>query len=874
MSVYTLHVISHTHWDREWYLSFQALRLRLVDLIDNLLDLLDRDPEFRFFHLDGQTIVLEDYLEIKPENEERLRKHIRSGRILIGPWYQQNDQFLVSAESNVRNMLIGMRSAGDFGGPMMVGYCPDTFGNVSQMPQILRGFGIDNMLFGRGFNAGAHPRTEFEWESPDGSRILAIVMPLWYNNAERIPADPEAVVDMLDRLKNAMGPKAAVPHLLLMNGVDHLEPQYDLSVAIRLASERLRGDTLIHTNMPAYVGAVKASLAESGVELEVFRNELREDNHRQVLAGTLTTRMYLKQANHGSQTWLERYAEPVSTCAWTLGGKYPSGALTYAWKLLMQNHTHDSICGCGDDQAHREMEPRFRQVNQVAEDLTNRSIDHLARKIKTDADSLVVFNTLAWERTDKVRATVDLPLGDITYGEPEIDLTREARGFQITDAGGRPVPFAVTGSRIISTRTLIPSELPRLQMVKRFSIEFIAENVPAVGYKTYAITPAGSMPEFAGPPLFDGGALTNGMVRASFDRGALTVESLSDGRVYRNLNVFEDCGEAGDEYTRAKPARDARFTSAECEAQVSVIDRSPISATLRVEQTLMLPESATEDYSGRSERLVPCPVASYITVTRGISRVDIRTEVENNAKDHRLRVLFATGLDTEVSHADGHFDVVTRPIAVPKEWVNAATARPQQSWVDVNDGKSGLCLINRGLPEYELYDDEDRTLALTLLRCMARFVAGNEALALETAEAQCIGKHVFEYSIRPHAGNWERARVWRQANRFNAPLYVRQTGAHDGDLPAEMSFVEVEPAELVVTAIKKAESEDRLIVRFYNVGDEDVEGVVTVPGAKSCDVMNLNEEPVERLRVGDGGSVRLSVGGRRIVTLGFGFVGL
>ncbi len=187
----TLHVVSHTHWDREWYLPFQQFRLRLVDLIDRLLHLMDSDPDFRYFNLDAQTIVLEDYLQIKPENRERLENYIHEGRITVGPWYELNDEFLTSGEATVRSLLEGHRIADEFGACMKIGYLPDQFGNISQMPQILRGFGIDNAVVGRGYHLGGHRKMEFWWEAPDGSRVLTSLMAFWYNNAQRFPADPE-----------------------------------------------------------------------------------------------------------------------------------------------------------------------------------------------------------------------------------------------------------------------------------------------------------------------------------------------------------------------------------------------------------------------------------------------------------------------------------------------------------------------------------------------------------------------------------------------------------------------------------------------------------------------------------------------------------
>ena len=163
-----VHLISHTHWDREWYLTREQFRLRLIDLVDRVLEMLRADSGYAYFHLDGQTIVLEDYLELHPENADEIRGLIRSGRLLVGPWYVMPDEFLVSGESLVRNLALGHRIARAFGGSMPVGYLPDLFGHVGQMPQILRQFGLDNAILWRGFGG---PPAEYWWESPDGSRV-------------------------------------------------------------------------------------------------------------------------------------------------------------------------------------------------------------------------------------------------------------------------------------------------------------------------------------------------------------------------------------------------------------------------------------------------------------------------------------------------------------------------------------------------------------------------------------------------------------------------------------------------------------------------------------------------------------------------------
>ena len=197
---YIVHVISHTHWDREWYLTFQQYRAKMVDLIDHLLEILDKDSDYKYFQLDGQTIILEDYLEIRPENEQKLRKYTKEGRILIGPWYTLPDYFLTSGESCIRNLIKGIRQAKEFscGKWMKIGYSPDSFGNTTQFPQLISGFGIENAVFGRWIDV-RKSNAEFYWESPDGSKVLTHYMHAWYNNLQRFGSDIDKATKMTEQ---------------------------------------------------------------------------------------------------------------------------------------------------------------------------------------------------------------------------------------------------------------------------------------------------------------------------------------------------------------------------------------------------------------------------------------------------------------------------------------------------------------------------------------------------------------------------------------------------------------------------------------------------------------------------------------------------
>jgi len=220
--MHTIHLVSHTHWDREWHETFQQFRLKLVHLVDGLLHILATDEQYRFFMLDGQTIVLEDYLHMRPEKEAILKSYIQQGRILIGPWYILPDEFLVSPEATIRNLLEGDRTSLDYGAKMEIGYLPDTFGHIGQMPQILDGFGFKTACIWRG--VGDQPN-EFWWASPDGSRVLMGFLQQGYFNAAGILNNglDDFVTDVI-RLRDQLAKHTTGKDLVLMHGVDIRKP--------------------------------------------------------------------------------------------------------------------------------------------------------------------------------------------------------------------------------------------------------------------------------------------------------------------------------------------------------------------------------------------------------------------------------------------------------------------------------------------------------------------------------------------------------------------------------------------------------------------------------------------------------------------------
>ncbi len=382
-----IHVVSHTHWDREWYLPFQSFRLKLVHLIDGLLDLLEQDPQFKYFLLDGQTIVLDDYLDMRPEKESVLRRHIQKGRIIIGPWHILPDMFLVGPESHIRNLLQGDRTARKFGPKVMIGYIPDSFGHPGQVPQILRGFGIKTACLWRGLD---DQPAEFWWHSPDGSRVLMAYLRDSYSNGASLPAEnPSAFAEALSLAADSLAAHSGVSDYLIMYGTDHMEPPPGTSTAIANADRMLAETHVFHSTLPKFVATIRVDIRKHKLSLPTVTGELRACKRMHLLPGVLSTRMWIKQRNHASENLLIKWVEPFTTWQEYVTGfqskilDQKSSLVDQTWRLLMENHPHDSICGCSIDQVHDEMKVRFDQVDQIGEELARQSLEALAGAIDT-----------------------------------------------------------------------------------------------------------------------------------------------------------------------------------------------------------------------------------------------------------------------------------------------------------------------------------------------------------------------------------------------------------------------------------------------------------------------------------------------------------
>lgn len=898
------HIISHTHWDREWYLPYEKHHVRLIELMDSLLETMEKDSEYRSFFLDGQTIIIEDYLQVRPEKKEQLEKLITDGRIIIGPWYILQDAYLTSSEANVRNMQIGHQDAERYGTVAKIGYFPDTFGLTGQIPQLMLQSGIDNAFFGRGVKPTGFNNTvsdsgyessfsELMWEGPDGSKVLGILFANWYSNGNEVPVDEAEAKAFWDRKLADAEKYASTPELLYMNGCDHQPIQTDLPEGIRTAKKLYPDTEFIHSNFDDYLKAVREKLPQ---DLSSVKGELRSQRTDGwgTLVNTASARVYLKQMNQRGQTLLEKVAEPLASYASLLGKEYPHHLFTYAWKTLMQNHPHDSICGCSVDEVHREMVTRFEKSAHVAENIVDDSVRVIADAVDTTAFEqwgsdplpLVVFNTTGWSRSGTVSIELDAKrlyfregysLEETSRRMKEIDLS----GRVLVNAQGQAVPCTVEDLGLQFGYDLPDDRFRQPYMCRRVRLTFEASAIPAMGLTTYAWVKSDVKPAEVESLISKVNVMENELIKVEIQGdGSFSLTDKKNGQVYRDLGVYENTGDIGNEYMYKQPDGEAALTTKGQTAQISVLEDTPYRASIEIVHNWSIPAMADSKLdeeqhelvyypnrkAQRSSEMVPMRIRTVVSLNRSGKGVEIEATMDNQAKDHRVRALFPTDLQASSHNVDSMFEVATRDNEPAAEWENPSYTAHQQAFVDVTTATAGLTVANQGLNEYEVLRDGRNTIAVTLLRSVGEL---GDWGYFPTPEAQCIGVHTVRMEVIPHQGDGMKSGAYAEAYQFQIPWTVAQTGVHAGAVASTSAPLEWSHEELAFSSLKVNPKTGDLMLRWFNMAGTDTElklkSSLPSQGVYKSSILEV-EGAVQSLD--DQESFTLAVKPHEIVTLG------
>ena len=804
-------VVPHTHWDREWYRPFEYFRLELARVVDGVLEVLEHDPSFTSFTLDGQAIVLEDYLAVRPENEQRLRALLHAGRIEVGPSYVLPDELLVGAEPLVRNLLIGRAVCDRFGGePSPAGYLPDSFGHPLQLPQILAGFGIESMIFMRGLgdqldDAGVI----FRWQAPDGSEVLAHQqLPSYANFAALLGADDAQ--RRIDEIEEWFGPalqRAHVDEVLLCNGSDHLPIQPELPEVLGEVGRRMPGSRFQIARYADYVRSVRPDGVPS------LTGELLGSRLQNVLRGVNSARLYLKQANERAERRL--LSVETLTGLLTIQGEatFPRSDFALAWRELLRCQPHDSICGCSCDEVHRDMLVRYDSLERTLAVLEAAALRDFPGA--HDKRTVGVINLLPYRR----RGVIEAP-----GGEPAIIELDGFAATTVTLSPPRPVHEVEQGAAIESDQ---------------YRIEAAADGTLTLHDKS-----SGRRFEqlHALEDEFDMGDLYNfcpveGTDAWRSDRA--TARVLAGGPLIWELEV------------RAEAVRPSGLDS-EVRPLPDTVKLLATTVVRLVQGSRRIEFRTTIENPARDHRLrVAFPAGDASTQpwreTGGMGRFPVTPPVR----------------------AEGQFAVVHRPLAPPPprtDWCEPPD--PTQHTLGAV-ALGPLALLTKGLPEYEARSSSaGAELVLTLLRCVGIIAQPGGALSTRpmgagpqvlTPEGQCLGRHELEYALLPDGDTLDDTELLREAQDYRYGFRV---------LPTEVRFAPQLSldGDVVFSCLKGAEDGDGLILRCFNPADRPASAQVRGPVSVSRTRLDeTGEQPlVDRrleLRGGEIATLRLRVDG-------------
>ena len=878
-----IHVIPHSHWEREWYFTTSRSKVYLMKDLGDVLNTLENDPEFKYFMVDAQGSLLDDYIKWRPQDKERISKLVNDGRLVIGPWYTQTDQLVISGESIVRNMYYGMKRCESFGKYMNVGYVPDSFGQSGNMPQIYRQFGIEDTLFWRGVSDDMVKHTDYNWRGDDGSVVFTTQIPFGYYIGGNIPEEPEENEEFWQKecLEKAGG-RSATRHIYFPNGFDQAPVRTNLPQLVKERNEKDPENEYVISCIEDYIKDVKSE----NPELEEVQGELVIAKHMRIHKSIFSSRSDLKVMNTQIQNYVTNVMEPLLTISYNLGNEYPHEAVAEIWKLLFENAAHDSIGSCISDTANEDVYVRYKQARDIAVNLVELHSRLIATNVKNDADmTFTAINTLPQKRKDTVIVKTYVPGGK----------------FAIIDEKGNDVDYTIIKSRDLTDYVL--SQTIMLDPSRKFyvpdqvlevTMAIKANDVPALGYVQYSIdTQKDSHKETADKKVLENKYYTIEVE----ENGSLTIVDKANNVTYKNQGILVENGDDGDSFNYSPPRKDMEVFSNESKCTVK-ISGSDIYDQAEIHFDMVVPADLDERAEGKVS--VTMLVDMTVALRKDSKVIDFNVKVDNKGLSHRLCVLFDSQIVSAFNYADQQFGLIKRPNYYEKEmklymesmnnktekkagiqelanWANDQSTwqeppisiEPTQSYVSLTDGKTGIAVIPQGVREYEVLDDSK--IRLTLFRTYG--FMGKENLIyrpgrasgeriIETPAAQLLKEMEFNFGFTSYAGDINDSDIDTLAKQYNTNLEVYTYAEFlNGRLIFSQREIEGQNAKihslfetegnLVVSAVKKAEEDDGYIIRLYNGKDhKDLDDKIKFNfDIKEAYYTNLKEEKTEEIKV-------------------------
>lgn len=845
MSKLKIYYFNSTHWDREWYLPFQEFRYNLVKTIDDMISKLEKDDDYKVFTLDGQTIVLEDYKAIAKSRTEKLKKFIEDGRVLVGPWYVMPDELLVSGESLIRNLMFGEKIAEKWNvETFKYGYANDVFGHIAQMPQIFAGFNIKGTYLGRGL--GDKPTiTHFVWKSPDGTEIIAYRG--FYGGFSLNVASHFKEEEFVEKLKNYIDEeisKCDIPIILIVDSNDHALANADCTEILKIIEAEYPEADVEFVSLEKMVEEQEKYKAK----MPVVCRELCEPQHSSLdnkftgqlvtVANSISSYYPLKLNNDKYQNLLEHIIEPMCVLALVEDKPLDRTYVDLAYDYLLKNQPHDSICGCSVDRTHKDMIYRYDQIESICNAL---KYDYLGNDYVGEHKTYILrlYNFDIQPQNRVVNVEIPFRLGfkkdanRFTKNEP-------LNAFVIKNKNGEDIPYQING---IIHNKLVRTKGQNSIYADLYNISFVAP-IDSFGYSDFAIVEADYRPVYDDACSYTDHSAENQYIKMDIDvNGEISIFDKRTNQTYSGLNRFVDNADFGDGWFSMSPANDKAITSYTSSAQISRLKSGPAGVSFEIVKKISLPKEFDEKTFERSEEIVDLTIKSVVTLYKDSQYLDVKTEIENVVKDHRIQMIIPTGIYSKQYYASQAFAKITRKTGVELDgrryFETEQLEKNMSGIVGIDNADMGFAFVSaEGLHETGV--EENGNIHVTMLRSFKKVFLQPDAKG-----SQIQGKQVYRYAFHPTTKETKYSDLLHVQRSLEDNHLYSLKNSEITDL-LEASFVKSTNKDIILSVLKVSENNEGIVLRVYNASDSHQETNIKIGfELKEIWSLQLNEEKKE-----------------------------
>lgn len=858
-----VYVVPHSHWDREWYFTIEDSNILLGENMPYLMDVLENNKDFKSYTFDAQLSVVEELIKLYPEEKKRLKELVRDKRIFVGPWYTQTDSILVNKESIIRNLLYGTRLGNEYGHSMNVGYLPDIFGQNAYLPSIFKGFGIEDSILQRGlYTDDLKKNLNFKWVSPDNESIRANNIYLGYGPGKFLASDDEYIYGkLIPMLKKLESLNKDCDNLLLPSGGDQVLVRENFPQIIKELNEKQDIYEFVLSDYETFM---------NDTWVKDFKNEIYGELiacEKSRIHNTIKSQRYdIKYLNTLVENKILYVLEPLGVIGKSLGISYKSRWLDVMWKLLFDAHAHDSIGGCNSDDTNRDIIARLEKVNRMCDGLINiikKQITIAVSKHLNRDDLLLVFNTKAKDMNEIIESVV---------------FTNE-KNIEIKTLDGESLEFTINNQEKISggKQVLVTAEGEKeveLQGYYRTEVRIYGVNIKAMGFTTLIVSEDNKN---LGSKLLESKdrSIENDIYKLTFNENNLELVNKLTKEKIDNLIYFENCGDYGDSYDFSPLDSDENILSTE--ANLIEVCKSDLVQTMILNHEIVVPFDIKERKINEKSKTLE--ILTKIEMRKGENFIRVSHDIDNNIKDHRLRVVHNTNINSNFSLSDQGFSAIKRQNhnKYLDTWIERKFAEKPvciyglENFVALRNDNNAFGLITKGIKEYEVL--EDKKIALTLYRSVG--VLGRDNLAwrpgrasginnkvVYTKDAELIKSMKFEYAIYFNVSNEDVSELFEVTDRFinkytsyqKQDLNLFEERLERFEIPknhtinlSNYSLFSINNEDIFMSVCKEAYEKDGIIVRLFNPTATTKEVSINSDYIKDIIITNLYEKELESL---------------------------